>query len=385
MAARQDADDVAHLCLRVLELDPASTYAYGLLLNVVPWTKDSDSLHQYLAGITSVDTLNPVVSGSMGAGRVFAASGAARDSVLRVLAGHAVPVVTRVVRDLRMRDPVVAEQYLAELMVDTMPVYHQSIGQGAQIQLWFGEGRIAMTDSLVRGGLMQNIRQTLNRYFVAASMAGVGDAAATTRAVAELAAHAPMNSLDDYIDSKNMVWATGWAVAAYHAVFGDTLVARQWKNVIAQLPQNDRTWDWPAALAADIEARIAVNRGDIETAEREARIAYEAWGVHSSNELESHPEPAMRFHLAEILRSRGLLEESKRLYKSFVPPSNWSAFYTARSSWQLGVLAEHRGDLREAALHYSTALGLWSRGDASVAEWRRMADTALQRVLAQIG
>jgi tetratricopeptide (TPR) repeat protein len=379
------ADDVAALCQRVLELDPASTSAYSMLLSVSPWSENSDSLQQHLAGLTSVDTLNPVVSGSLGAVRALTSSGAAQDSILRVLAGQSMPVVTRVLRDLRAREPEVAERFLAELMADTMPVYHQRIGQGARTQLWFGEGRLAANDSLVRAGFLAPIRPTVNRFFVAASMAGVGDSSATARAVAELAAYAPADSLDDYLDSKQMVWAAGWAVGAYHAVLGDTLEARRWQSAIAQLAPSDTSRDWPGALAADIEARIAVRSGDAETAERNARRAYDTWGDHSSNVLDSHPEPAMRFHLAEILRSRGLLNESRRLFHSFVPPGNWAAYYTARSSWELGVLAEEEGDLREAVLQYGAALGLWSRGEAAVAEWRLLAESALQRVLREIG
>jgi tetratricopeptide (TPR) repeat protein len=174
-------------------------------------------------------------------------------------------------------------------------------------------------------------------------------------------------------------------VAGYHATFGDTTRARIWQRALAAIPQGDTPWDWTGSLAADIEARVAVRRGDLEMAEREARRAFDLWTIHSNNVGEAHPEPGMRFHLAEVLRARGKNTEAERLYRSFGPPHNWAAFYTARSSLTLGDFAERRGDLAEAALRYGYALALWERGDEAVREWRRLAQEALQRVLARIG
>ena len=333
----------------------------------------------------AVDSTSPHPRGTLGAVRAYRASGPAQDSILRALAMQPIPVVMTVLRNLRTVQPSLAERFFEELMVDSMPVLHQRTGFGARTQLWFGEGRVTANDSLVSAGLLDAIRPTVNTLFVTSLLAGVGDSAATARAVAELASYAPADSLEALLNEKPMVWGTAWAVAGYHATFGDTTRARIWQRALAAIPQGDTPWDWTGSLAADIEARVAVRGGDLEMGEREARRAFDSWTIHSINVGEAHPEPAMRFHLAEVLRARGKINEAEALYRSFGPPHNWAAFYTARSSLVLGDFAERRGDLAEAALRYGYALALWERGDEAVGEWRRLAQEALQRVLARIG
>ncbi|MCH7474070.1 MAG: protein kinase [Gemmatimonadetes bacterium] len=378
-------DEIEAAYERVVAVDSTDAAAYATLMRLALWTGDDEKLQHHLDRLVAVDSTSPHPRGALGAVRAYRASGPAQDSILRALAMQPIPVVMTVLRNLRTAQPSLAERFFEELMVDSMPVLHQRTGFGARTQLWFGEGRVTANDSLVSAGLLDAIRPTVNTLFVTSLLAGVGDSVATARAVAELASYAPADSLEALLNEKPMVWGTAWAVAGYHATFGDTTQARIWQRALAAIPQGDTPWDWTGSLAADIEARVAVRGGDLEMAEREARRAFDSWTIHSINVGEAHPEPAMRFHLAEVLRARGKINEAEALYRSFGPPHNWAAFYTARSSLVLGDFAERRGDLAEAALRYGYALALWERGDEAVREWRRLAQEALQRVLARIG
>jgi len=197
-------------------------------------------------------------------------------------------------------------------------------------------------------------------------LAGVGEADVTARAAAELEAFAPAESLAAYLDTKSGVWATGWAVGAFHATLGDTTAARIWQRALAALPRGDTPWDWTASLAADIEARLAVRRGDADAAKRAAQRAYDAWSIHSGYVGEADPEPAMRFHLAEILRATGDVERAAALHRSLVPPHTWIGFYTARAAFEVGEIARSRGDRVEAARYYRIAEQFWELGEPDV-------------------
>jgi tetratricopeptide (TPR) repeat protein len=376
--------DVTAAYERIAIADSTEASTFATLARIAAWEGDDDRLDQIVPRLAGGDTTSAYVTGTLGAIRTLRATGPFQDSILRTLANQPIPVVTTVLRDLRSTQPDVAERFLDELMVDSMPVMHQRVGMGARTQLWFGEGRVTANDSLVRTGWLDRIRPSVNGYFVATLLAGVGDSSATARAVSELEFYAPVDSLEELLDSR-WVWGTGWAVASYYATVGDTAEARVWQRALAALPQGDTPWDWTASLTADIEARLAVRRGDLATAEREARRAFDLWTVHSHNVLETHPEPAMRFHLAEILQTLRRTDEAASLYRSFVPPYNWAGFYTARSALELGSIAEASGDLTEAALRYSQAAALWRRGGAEVTTWRRRAEDGLQRVLTRIG
>ena len=378
-------DEIEAAHERVVAVDSTDAAAYATLMRLALWTGDADKLQRNLDRLVAVDSTSPHPRGTLGAVRAYRAAGLAQDSTLRAMAMQPIPVVTTALRVLRTTEPELAERFFEELMADSMPVLHQRTGLGARTQLWFGEGRLTANDSLLAAGLLDAIRPTVNTLFVTSLLAGVGDSAATARAVEELASYAPADSLQTLLYQKPMVWGTGWAVAGYHATFGDTTEARVWQRALAAIPQGTTPWDWTGSLAADIEARVAVRRGDLEMAEQEARRAFVLWTIHSINVGEAHPEPAMRFHLAEVLRARGKINEAEALYRSFGPPHNWAAFYTARSSLEVGALAERRGDLAEAALRYGYALALWEHGDEAVSEWRRLAQEALQRVVARIG
>ncbi len=381
----KDVVDLVTAYRRVLAVDSLDPLANASLARLAVWRGDNELLDESLTRMAAVDTTSPYSAGILGAARVIRTSGEVRDSILRSLAVQPIPVVTTALRDLRTARPDLAERFLAELLTDTMPVFHQRVGLGARTQLWFGEGRVVANDSVVRAGALESIRPVVNRFFVTALLAGVGDSMSAARAVRELVAFSPVDSLEAILNSRRGVWESAWAVAAYHATFGDTTTAHRWRQSLTALPQGNTPWDWTGSLAADLDARLAARGGDLANAERFARKAFDLWTIHSSNILESHPEPAIRFHLAEVLRARGKPREAVAFYRSLAPPHNWVGFYTARASFELGVIAEGEGDLREAAYRYGTALGLWDLGGPGVAEWRRRAREGLQRVVEEIG
>jgi tetratricopeptide (TPR) repeat protein len=264
-------------------------------------------------------------------------------------------------------------------------LYHQRVGTGARAQLWLGEGRLHAVDSVLATGELSALRRVINAYFIATYLASVGDSALAASAAEVLAGYVTPETVRPLVESGEQAWREAWALASYQASVGDTVVARRWERAIAALPQGDTPWDWAASLAADTESRIAVRRGDLATAEAEARRAYNGWMIHSNNAGDTHPEYGMRFHLAEVLRAAGKLDEAASLYRSFGPPHNWTGFYTARSSYELGVMAEQAGDYAEAATRYQQALLLWERGDETVSAWRRRAQEGLQRALDRVG
>jgi tetratricopeptide (TPR) repeat protein len=352
---------------RVVRVDPTSVPArLNRAWLALPFN-DWDVVDRELAQLRPLDTLTVLARGRLGAYQALRSSPSERDTILRRLASEPVPVVLTVLRDLRATRPALAERYMEELITDSMPVAHQRVGVGARAQLWLAEGRPSSVDSLIQTGeLREEIRSVLNRFVIASALAGVGEANVTARAAAELEAFAPAESLAAYLDTKSEVWATGWAVGAFHATLGDTTAARIWQRALAALPRGDTPWDWTASLAADIEARLAVRRGDADAAKRAAQRAYDAWLIHSGYVGEADPEPAMRFHLAEILRATGDIERAAALHRSLVPPHTWIGFYTARAAFEVGEIARSRGDRVEAARYYRIAEQLWELGEPDV-------------------
>ncbi len=349
----------------VLAVDPTSAVAHAVRAELAMLDSDLATAGEELRVLERVATSSAFVRGRLGAYGVVRAEPAAREAMLRELAAAPAPEVFTALRDLRIMRPQLAEQFLDELLVDTMPVFHQRVGMGGRAQLWFAQGRIAASDSLVQAGTLDVIRQAVNRFFVATRLAGVGDSAATARAVEELAAYAPLESLTTD-DRRQDAWAVAWTLAAYHAAVGDTAVARWWQAGIEAMEAGDTPWDWRRSLSADIDARLAARRGDLEGAEIEARRAYDLWQIHSASAMEIDPDPAMRFNLAEILRANNRLEQAEWLYRSLCPPYTWFGFHTARAALELGDILRERGEREEAVRFYQMAERLWEHGEPAV-------------------
>ena len=244
----------------------------------------------------------------------------------------------------------------------------------AAVQLMAAEGRWHAIDSLRRAGLftmMTGFDRVVDRLIVAGAIAGAGDDRLTTSSVAALAkGHPPDSALAQF--NRAQIWLDGWLIGAREAMYGDTVLAHRWQIVLGTLPAGSPPL-YATALRADIGARLAARRGDRATALDEARHAYLAWTDHSNASSEILPEPAMRFHLASLLRAAGKTDSAVALFRSLVMPTTWMGFYTARASLELGELMEHAGDRPAAHTHYVIASQLWESGDKSVADLRERA------------
>lgn len=360
----RDPDDVDQAHRRVIRADSANLEAMATLARLAMGRDDPGEAGRWVSRLVRADSAGRYARGALGSYQIVTAGSEAVDSLLAAWAQAEVGTVLTVLRDLRTHRPDLAERYINELTADSMPTYHQRAGEGSRAQLWMARGRLSGVDSLLAAGGLESLRVVLAGYQVAAALAGVGEADA--EAVGELAAYTPLDSLEALMETRE-VWITAWAVGAYHASFGDIAEARRWQEAIAALPPGQTTVsEWPAALAADLEARLAVRRGDMATAERWATTAYELWTVHTFTALEHYPEPAIRFHLAELRRARGASDSALSLYRSLCPPYTWLGFYTARSSLEAAKLLEAGGQRDQARHHYEMAARFWEGGDDAV-------------------
>jgi hypothetical protein len=249
--------------------------------------------------------------------------------------------------------------------------------------LSLARGRLALVDSAIthRTNGEDELARTLERMMVAASLTGLLDPQAVQRSVQSLTRHAPLDSVAEYIETRRVI-ETGWALAAFHAMHGDTLTAKRWRATFDELPPFDVGYDYRGALKEDITARIAAREGRLEDALEHAGMAVELWAIHSSNALEDQPEPGMRFHLAQLLRANARGDSAAAIFRSLVPPTTWLGFYSGRSALELAELAEQAGDVETSKKHYMAALTLWERGGTAVMSWHQRAATGLQRLLA---
>lgn len=376
-------DDIAAAYDRAIELDPDFLPGRAIRANLALWSDRPDVARRQLEILQNLDTASTFGRGVLASFRILEAPDSELAAALRSAAAESAPVTIAVIRDLRSTRPALAERFLAEMMADSMPVTHQQIAIGTRTQLWFAEGRLQAADSFLATGALDGIRHLIDLYFVTTRLAGVGSAELAERAVADLAAFVPPESALAYFEQRP-VWPTAWALGAYSATYGDTARARLWQRTIGSFPGGGTPLDYRASLQTDIEARLAARRGDLEAAEEAAREAYRNWGIHSPNFPDYHPEVAMRFHLAEVLRARGKTERAAALYRSLRPPHGWSAFYTARASLELGRIEESRGERQAARRDYLTASRLWQHGDPGVVgPWLEQARDGIERLTSE--
>jgi hypothetical protein len=164
-------------------------------------------------------------------------------------------------------------------------------------------------------------------------------------------------------------------------MYGDTMVARAWQLALGTLPTKGASpRRYTTALRADIAARLAARRGDREGALAAAHRAYDAWDIHTENQLEMTPEPAIRFHLAALLRSAGRADSAIALFRSLTAPITWLGFYTARAALEDAELSEEAGDRATAQRQFLIASRMWERGDSSVAPFRERARRGVVRL-----
>lgn len=381
-----DEYDAVRSAERAVQLD--STFIPSLLSRAwlsVTWENPED-IRVQMVRLGQVDTTNALVRATLIALRGVLADDREFDALADTIGAAPFREWLTAIRYLRSLRPSRAEAVLDRLRGRASPGTPQRAVLGEIARLKIAEGRIAEVDSGIAAGdyEVQELYKNLRRFFVAASIAGVGDPAVSERAVAWLEEYVPPDSALHYFETRP-VWWTLWLVGAYHATVGDTLITQRWKEAIGTLPAGGTSSDYRGGLQADLDARVAARRGDLTAAVPLAERAVHLWSIHTDNDWEALAAPAMRFHLAMLMRATGRPDSAEALLHSLVPPTTWMGFYTARASYELGQLAEAREDFEDAARYYLAAVRLWERGGAEVREWREQATQGLRRVVGRRG
>ncbi|MEJ2186812.1 MAG: hypothetical protein P8Z36_12845, partial [Gemmatimonadota bacterium] len=371
-ADAQDAIDAAEHAVR---LD--STFAPALVQRtyLAAGAEGDDALRRQVARLRGADTSTILVRGALLGARAVLTDDTVFAATLDSMAHRPSREWVQAVRFLRLRSPDRTAALLAAAQgagTDTRP---------ALARLFIAEGSIqAVSDSLDSG--MYDPRDnagTVRRFLLAASIAGVGDSAVAARAAAWLTRQTPPDSAQALFETRP-VWWNGWLLGAYYATLGDTAGARRWQRVLGTLPAGGTSQDYRGALQADIEARLATRRGELTRARNAEKEAMRLWSIHTENDWEAMPSPAMRFHMAALQHALGDDDAAARLLRSLVPPTTWMGFYSALASYTLGEIEESRGQIDRAVNHYAFAQRYWEHGDAAVAEWRTRAEAALERL-----
>ncbi len=381
-----DEYDAREAAERAVQLD--STHIPALVqrawLSVV--FEDLDDIRRQILRLRRVDTTQSLVRGTLFALRAVLASDSAFPALADTIASATAGEWLTAHRYLRFQQPSRDELLLDKLRGQASPGRAQRAALGELARLKVAEGRLAEVDAEVTAGTYDadELFKHLNRFLVATTLAGVGPPTAAARAVDWLAAYVPPDSALHYFETRP-VWWTLWLVAAYHAQFGDTTITRRWQRAIGTLPAGGTPADYRGGLQRDLDARIAARRGDLAAALLGAKDAVRLWSIHTGNDWEALASPAMRFHLGMLLEATGEPDSAAALLRSLVPPTTWMGFLTARASYELGRLAERRGDFADAARYYLGAVRLWDRGGPEVAPWLESAQQALRRVVARTG
>jgi len=344
---------------------------------------DPPDIRRQIARLQAADTGSVLVRGMLLALRAVLDSDAEFARLTEILASSAPAEWISVLRSTRAYRPDRAELLLRRLRRVNAPGFPNRAVVGASAQMAIAEGRLAEIDSASRAGAYREFaafERTLDRFLVASAIAGIGDSGPVAHALGRLAVYMPPESALARFQT-HPVWATGWVVGAWHAMYGDTALVRRWRVALGTLPAGAMPGDWRGALQADFDARLAVRRGDLRDGFRLARRAYDLWGVHTENQLEALPEPAMRFHLAMLLRATGKPDSAATLLRSLIPPTTWLGFYTVRSWYELGEIAEAERRATDAARYYNAALSYWELAGAGQPEWRARTRAALRRVV----
>jgi tetratricopeptide (TPR) repeat protein len=377
----KDAEDARDAAERVVQLDP--THVLGLLtrLQIAIGLDDPEDINRQVERLRNADTTSAMVRQTLVALRALAVDDETFLALADTVAASSFPTWVAVLRQLRVARPARADSLLRRLgeAADQEIMARQLAA--ARTRLWIAEGRLHRADSAIRDGELgdDNIQQSGRLNILAAAVAGMVDEELAARTAADVAGYVTPDSALAHFNTRP-VWHSAWNLGAYHATLGDTATARRWYNVIGTLPPGGSGRDYRGGLQSDIEARLALRRGDLDLAHEMTEQAYDLWSIHTENDTEYWPSPAIRFQLAMVLDQRGLSDSAGAILRSLVPPTTWMGFYTPRAFYELGRIAENQGELEAAALHYARALQFWEHGGPEVDNWRRLAEGALDRV-----
>jgi len=348
--------------------------------------EDPDDIARQLERLLKTDTTTVLVRGSLLGLRAVLASDDQFDALADSIARAPMREWFTPMRYLRVVRPDRLEALMERVAREAGPGLPQRAVAGVQGRIALAEGRLSDLDSGLEAGEYNaaNLDPDLHRALVVSSLAGLGRPETARRSVDWLARYIPIDSAPAYWGER-LVWPTAWALGAYQASLGDTTVTRRWQQVIGTFPPGGTPKDYRGSLQSDLEARVAARRGDLAGALEQARQAFDLWAIHTDNDWEGSPEPSMRLHLGLLYRAAGQPDSARALLRSLVPPSTWMGFLTVRSSFELGELAENRGDLPAAARYYRNALRYWERGGPELADWRQRAEAGLLRAVAERG
>jgi serine/threonine-protein kinase len=377
-ATERDAVDAVEHALR---LDSTNVPNLANRVHLAVATNDVAEVERQVARVRAVDSSSAIARGTLHGIEAILATDAEYPAIADRLATASTPDwigVFRAVREYRMDR---AEMLAARAMRETGAPLAR-VAMGGLVQLYAAEGRWRLIDSLQRAHVFDqvtNFDRLLLRETVGAAISGTTDDEHGRAAVAALAVGRLPDSARAQLE-RQPVWIEGWLIGAYHAMYGDTTLARRWQVALRALPGGGSPAEYNTALDADIESRLAARRGDRARALEQARRAYALWTVHTENQFEFLPEPAIRFNLALLLRAARQSHEAGELFRSLVPPTTWMGFYTPRAALELAELEEASGDRANARRHYLTALRSWEQGDTAVAAYRERARRGLTRV-----
>jgi hypothetical protein len=357
------------LAERVVQLDSTQLPALAVRAWWAVSLGDTADERAQLRRLELADTSGTLGRASVRNLRALLARDEAFDRMLPELARLPLEGFTQLVRNLRAGNPSRYRRYV-ETVAATPAAPMRAAALGERMRLDIAAGWSARTDSMLEAGVIAAdqpmARATMEMLIVAADLSQVGDRGAAERAVAWLSHYIPVDSALAYFQTRPVWWA-GWLTGAWHAQFGDTMVARRWIDALGTLPPGGTSEDYRGALKSDIEARLSVRRGDSTSAIGLERTAMKLWTIHADNDLESSPPPMMRLSLALLLRDAGQTEEAEALFSSLVLPTSWMGFLSARADFELGTLAAEQGRQTDAELHFRRALGLWGDGGPAVA------------------
>jgi hypothetical protein len=289
-------------------------------------------------------------------------------------------------RIARWVDPARAERIINAVVPRATPGFPDQLVTGARLQLALARGHFELVDSLGAPGVQFNpgLLWTARKLIIASAIAGVAPTATDTgtasaaRQVAFIARAIPVDSAVRWF-GKHDVWNAGWLMAAWQAMYGDTVVTRRWQARIDSLPAGGHPVEWRAALRADLDARIAARRGDMAAALASASRALALWSVHPPNGLDIEPEPQIRLLTARLLRAVGARDSAAVLLRSLTPPATWLTFVTPTAQVELAEIAIDAGDCANATRRLDAALRLWSDSATAMRAVRTRAAADLKR------
>ncbi|KPK80390.1 MAG: hypothetical protein AMS25_09110 [Gemmatimonas sp. SM23_52] len=381
-----DVADVLAATEYAIQVDSTDVPALARRAWLAVAVEDPDDMRRQLERLLQTDTTTVLVRGTLLGLRAVLAGDNEFPALADSIAGAPMREWFAPMRYLRVVRPDRLATLVERVASTAGPGRPQWAVASVQGRLALAEGRLAELESGLEAGEYRsaNLDPDLYRALVVSSLAGLGPPEAARPSVDWLARYVPIDSAVAYWGQR-LVWPTAWALGAYQASFGDTAVTRRWQEVIGTFPPGGTPKDYRGSLQSDLEARVAARRGDLVVALEQARQAFDLWAIHTDNDWEGSPEPSMRLHLALLYRAAGQPDSARALLRSLVPPTTWMGFLTARSSFELGELAENRGDFQAAARHYRNALRYWERGGPEITDWRQRAEAGLMRAVAERG